>query len=321
MSYINKTSGFWLGSDLDDKYYDPITGQYNKPSGKDLMALSGYRRAIGNFVRIVTGQNIPVEFQGDDSYTDGKSVVLSSNIKSGNFDVAVGLALHEGSHIKLTDFKHLRQGISHYIPESLYKAFNDKGYENYIVNDVVKNLLNVVEDRRIDKFIQTEAPGYRGYYEAMYDYYFNAKVIDKALKTQHWCNTTIEDYMGHIINFINPNRTLDLLPGLRTIWNILDLRNISRLKTTDDSLKVALDMAEELVKHIDNIVKSQEEQPQDENGGGEGNDSPTTLKDKIANKLQTLGKVLEKLDADSPYIPRVIEQVQYYTGLWEKVEK
>ena len=73
------------------------------------MKLAGYRRAIGNFVRIVTGQPIPVRFttQGD-SYTDGKSVTISASLKDKDFDPAVGLALHEGSHIKLTDFETLK---------------------------------------------------------------------------------------------------------------------------------------------------------------------------------------------------------------------
>jgi hypothetical protein len=316
MSTINKTSGYWLGSDIEDRYYDPITGKYNAPTGKDLFALSGYRNAISNFVRIVTGENIPVQFQGDDSYTDGKSVVLSSNIKSGNFDVSVGLALHEGSHIKLTDFTHLKRGIHKYIPESLNTLAKKKGVD---VDGLVKSLLNVVEDRRIDKFIQTEAPGYRGYYEAMYDYYFNDKIIDKALMTQQWCEQTEDHYMAHIINFINPNRTLDLLPGLRKIWNILDLRNIARLKSTDDALKVALEMAEELLNNLPDYVMPEE--PENKGSEGQdGGDTETSLKDKIANKLETLSQVLKKLDQDDPRVPKVFDQVKVLTEMWVKVK-
>jgi hypothetical protein len=312
MSTINKTSQFWLGDDIDNRYYDPLTGEYNKPSGKDLFALSGYRKAIGNFVSIVTGQSIPVTFKGNDSYTDGKEVVLSSNISDGNFDVAVGLALHEGSHIKLTDFTPLQAGIHNYIPQELKNKAGKKGVE---VKRLVKDLLNVVEDRRIDKFIQTEAPGYRGYYEAMYDYYFNAAIIDKALRTQQWCNKTLDDYMAHIINFINPNRTLDLLPGLRTIWNILDLRNISRLKSTDDALKVALEMAEELLKHIPDAKPEDEEQEDDQKqkGGEEGKEP--TLAEKIANKLEILHDIYSKMEPGSELAPKVAEQIVYYEDL------
>jgi hypothetical protein len=36
--------------------------------------------------------------------TDGEKVILSADVDE-NFDVSVGLALHEGSHIVLSDFK------------------------------------------------------------------------------------------------------------------------------------------------------------------------------------------------------------------------
>ncbi|MDP6415951.1 MAG: nucleoside hydrolase, partial [Gammaproteobacteria bacterium] len=35
------------------------------PKGKDVVALAGYKRAIGNFVNIVTGENIPVSFNNN----------------------------------------------------------------------------------------------------------------------------------------------------------------------------------------------------------------------------------------------------------------
>ena len=71
--------------------------------------MAGYKRAISNFVNIVTEDNIPVVFNSNDSsYTDGKKVVIGANLDDKKFDVAVGLALHEGSHIKLSDFDLLR---------------------------------------------------------------------------------------------------------------------------------------------------------------------------------------------------------------------
>ena len=35
---------------------------------------------------------------------DGEKVVIGANLNDKNFDVAVGLALHEGSHSKSSDF-------------------------------------------------------------------------------------------------------------------------------------------------------------------------------------------------------------------------
>ena len=72
-------------------------------SGKDHVALAGYRRAISNFVNIISGQNVPVTFKGRDSYTTFDKVVLSGNINEKNFDYNCALAMHEGSQQIYTD--------------------------------------------------------------------------------------------------------------------------------------------------------------------------------------------------------------------------
>ena len=83
-------SSFWLDNNSD---VDVLTG-LKRESGKDLVQLAAYKRAIANFVQIVTGKSIPVKFQGKESYTNGKQVTIGANLKDDNFDVAVGLALN-----------------------------------------------------------------------------------------------------------------------------------------------------------------------------------------------------------------------------------
>ena len=69
-------------------------------STAELLKLNAHKRAISNFVNILTNKPIPVKFAlKGDSYTDGKSVVLSAEVKPEKFDVAVGLALHEALRI------------------------------------------------------------------------------------------------------------------------------------------------------------------------------------------------------------------------------
>ena len=89
----------------------------------------------------------------------------------------------------------------------------------------------------------------------MYDKYFHDRSIDKALRDQQKCNESLDDYFFHIINFTNPNRDLDQLEILRDIWNMIDLKNISRLKSTSDSLAVACEIYKKLKKHIENKQK------------------------------------------------------------------
>ena len=99
----NTYSSFWDNNDSSS--VDELLGlETEQKKGKDPVQLAAHKRAISNFCNILTGQNIPVKFQGSDSYTDGKSITISSNINEKNFDPTVGLALHEASHILKSDF-------------------------------------------------------------------------------------------------------------------------------------------------------------------------------------------------------------------------
>jgi hypothetical protein len=95
--YSREASSFWLNDDFDT--------DFGRGKNTDFTKLAAAQRAIGNFVNIVTGKQIPVVFQSNDqSYTDGEKVVIGTKLEDKNFDHAGGLALHEGSHIAYTDF-------------------------------------------------------------------------------------------------------------------------------------------------------------------------------------------------------------------------
>jgi hypothetical protein len=98
-------SSYWLKDWEDDDIVVDTMSDVEKKS-HDLYKLAASKRAISNFVNIVTNDQINVRFNTrGDSYTDGKSVTIGSNVvEPKDFDIAVGLALHEGSHIKLSDF-------------------------------------------------------------------------------------------------------------------------------------------------------------------------------------------------------------------------
>jgi len=240
MSSTNYSS-FWMDNDWDNRRTSIFDEDeiIEKPK-VDVVALAGYRRAISNFVTIVTGESdIKVNFTtAGDSYTDGKTVTISSKLDDKLFDSSVGLALHEGSHIKLSDFNFLRN-LEYEISEELYAYGLQKGFSRHEVMSHVKNLLNYVEDRRIDNFVFTTSPGYKGYYHSMYDKYFHSKIIDKALQSTEHTDEVIESYMFRIINLTNQNTNLNALKGLRKIWDTIDIKNIGRLKNTRDAFDVA----------------------------------------------------------------------------------
>lgn len=305
MTNVNKTSNFWLGNDITNRYYDPLTGKSNAPKGKDILALVGYQRAISNFVNILTGRNIPVTFMGSDSYTDGETVVISGDIDNGNFDVAVGLALHEGSHIVKTDFSHLQNGLENYISSVNLTLGKQVGLRTPEIRDVLKSILNVIEDRRIDKYVQTNAPGYVGYYTAMYDYYFRNKLIDRALLSNEWNQKTTEHYLNHIINFINPNRQLNALPGLQEIWDKIDFKNIERLPDTSAALDLSNKVLTIILNNVDVKQQTQSQQQQEGDGtptpgsGGSGNGKPLTESQKKQLK-KAMDTIKDFMDGKPP---------------------
>ena len=291
-------SSFWYNDfETDDIIIDNLTDTEKK--SLDLYKLASSKRAISNFVNIVTNESIPVKFkERGDSYTDGKSVVIGSKIEQPkDFDVAVGLALHEGSHIKLSDFK-LLNDLYNLIPTHISEGAIKKGV--YTTQETIKNLWNYVEDRRIDNFVFKSAPGYRGYYRKMYDKYFNDRLIDKALLSDEFTEENLESYMFRIINLHNKNTNLSALKGLRKIYRLINLKNISRLKSSKDSLDVALDIFTVILGNLNNVTPSDDflKEPQkggdsegsDNSDNGEGSSDKTMSDEDFNDLMDSIGK-------------------------------
>lgn len=299
-------SSFWY--DDYDTSYDVLEtyGGFKKQDldlykkTNNLYKLASVRRAIANFVQIVTQKNIPVTFATkSDSKTDGKKVILSADVDD-KFDVSVGLALHEGSHIILSDFdllsnmndmfnkyQHLQRKINsdtlnetengtplswtidkvdaqirNYTSqfpkyETLFNEMylstgkiGSKGQMNEEIFGIIGSLTNWVEDRRIDMHIFKTAPGYRDYYTQMYDNYFNDKVVTKGIQSDEYTDETFESYMFRIINLMNEKTDLSKLKGLRSIYRMVNLKDISRLTSTKDSFQLSIDILAEILKTV-----------------------------------------------------------------------
>ena len=293
----NNYSSFWMDNDWDTRntsIFDNDDEIVTKPK-TDLVALAGYRRAISNFVTIVTGESdIKVKFNSNDqSYTDGKTVTIGSRLDDKLFDPSVGLALHEGSHIKLSDFDFLRN-LEMNVPQEYFDRGYKKGYTKTEVLGHVKNLLNYVEDRRIDNFVFSTSPGYKGYYHSMYDKYFYSKIIDKALLSDEHTDETLDSYMFRIINLTNKNTNLDALNGLREIWKVLDIKNIGVIGNTKLAFNVALAIYDIILNNLQDGIEETDERtgetstkPNDGSGSDTGDEgSSKTLSDEEFDRLK-----------------------------------
>jgi len=293
----NNFSSFWLDDTISNT--DVLTGE-KFSNKKDYIKMASRLKAVGNFVKIVSGDDVEVKYNNrDESYTDGKTVTISSKITGKSFDSTVGLALHEGSHVKLSDFQLLKDLMAYNGDDRLKNDFdfeittsmNSKG----ITQQTLKDLINIIEDRRIDYHIFTSAPGYQGYYNALYDRYFNDKVIDKGLLSSEHREENIDSYFFRICNLTNANRDLSALNGLREIYNTINLSNISRLKSTSDAVDVAIEVIKILDKTLPQIEPSKEDE--EEGGeGGEGNENTdqSDLEPLSLNDKSKLRKAIEK---------------------------
>ena len=316
-SSSNNYSSFWL-DDQFDRHTSIFDDEEDVKPKTDLIALSSYRRAIANFVRIVTEKDIPVTFKSaGDSYTDGKKVVISAKMDDKSFDPSVGLALHEGSHVVHSDFNWLRD-LENNTPQELFHLGETKGYSRNDILNQVKGLLNYVEDRRIDNIIFTTSPGYKGYYHSMYDKYFHSKIIDAALDSDEHTEENMESYMFRIINLTNKNTNLSALKGLRKIWNTIDLKNISRLKSTGDSFEVATEILHIILNNLqDAEVKVDEEgnesyEPAQDSGQGSDKSGSGSSDEPISDEdFQDLLDSLESGEMKSQPKPEPkVEKVQ-----------
>jgi len=211
MSWYNKfksdskksASSFWYDDyntsyDYLDQYSD-LDSDTLKAFKKtnDLYKLSATRRAIANFVQIVTQKNIPVTFASkSDSKTDGEKVILSADVDD-NFDVSVGLALHEGSHILLSDFKLL---------EEMGRAFEQVGWvyqKARYENEVAKSNGNPIawtDEKILEHIIHniTQFKYSRGFSEM---YLPTGKIGSKGRLTKE-----VKDLIGGLTNWIEDRR-------------------------------------------------------------------------------------------------------------------
>ena len=274
----NSWSSYWMDSDSYDYFYDRtpvntkirIDGQTKSNAQVDIARagrLAAVRRAVSNFVRILTNDDeITVSFSsGQDSYTDGKEVVISAEDKPEKFDMLVGTALHESAHCVFSQAlfdlmkKHnigtyggtslddverflkecgldekLMETPPHVDPDD--PPFGGEAWEHF---SNFKNVINFLEDRRIDSEVFHRAPGYRPYYQSMYEKLWNAKDIAKTLIRVDGMNEpTMNSYMFRLINLTNPatKYTLDRLPEFDKIHNIVGLNKIRRFSHKDGTV-------------------------------------------------------------------------------------
>jgi hypothetical protein len=135
--------------DLTRQYTNAL---YNKHDAEKMLSnLSELEKELVEIVRFRFGKkvNIKVSNTSDDTYTDGKNIVVSNtnNITDvfERLDILFGLTFHEISHCLYTDFKQV-------IDKNIYR------------NSLLKLIHNLLEDEEIENRLVQNNKGYAPYF-------------------------------------------------------------------------------------------------------------------------------------------------------------
>lgn len=215
--------------------------------------------------RFALTASIKSSHKSSGSYTNGKQIVISSNIEDitpkKKLDVMIGLALHEISHCLYTEFSALKNK-----------------------NDIQKALINIIEDELIETQLGMTYPGYANFFKAVKYHMFDKLGHENLLKK---ANSELEQIMTLFLYIVRypkyvcevDKKIMKTYEELFTkIKNILDSHgclseNIVG-KVTGNSVGAALDIYELLKKYIDENQDNQsgENGEGDESSEGEGSE-------------------------------------------------
>ena len=208
--------------------------------------------------RFALTASIKASCKSSGSYTNGKQIVISSNIEDitpkKKLDVMIGLALHEISHCLYTEFSALKNK-----------------------NDIQKSLINIIEDELIETQLGMTYPGYANFFKAVKYHMFDKLGHENLLKK---ANSELEQIMTLFLYIVRypkyvcevDKKIMKTYEELFTkIKNILDSHgclseNIVG-KVTGNSVGAASDIYELLKKYID------ENQDNQSGENGEGDES------------------------------------------------
>ena len=208
--------------------------------------------------RFALAASIKASCKSSGSYTNGKQIVISSNIEDitpkKKLDVMIGLALHEISHCLYTEFSALKNK-----------------------NDIQKALINIIEDELIETQLGMTYPGYANFFKAVKYHMFDKLGHENLLKK---ANSELEQIMTLFLYIVRypkyvcevDKKIMKTYEELFTkIKNILDSHgclseNIVG-KVTGNSVGAASDIYELLKKYID------ENQDNQSGENGEGDES------------------------------------------------
>lgn len=209
-----------------------------------------YGMARDYIVAMDTPYRVTLRLSQEVNCTDSRVVYLSTRVfdddvlsEGQKIDTFLGLAIHEGCHLKWTDFTQM----------------------DAAPNRIIANLINILEDERIERLCGDSMPGYANYLKAtkyyMFDLYLQRKKAEGVSKKME----APVRLFNAIISLVRYPRTLnqeDLEEFVDYLWKVREI--ILDYPKTSDEVTVAANAIYEVIKEFfENRMTPPEEEPEE----------------------------------------------------------
>jgi hypothetical protein len=266
-----------------------------EPDLNNLFDLLKLQSAVANFVKIISGRDIPVEFKVNNEKSSIDKIIISADLS--NMDATVGLAIHETLSFIYTT-KWITAKVVTLVNEDYLIRYQQDKIENLYrtqkrVITEIENIYHLIEYWRLDDWAIRTSPGYKGYILEAYRWFFNPDEIIKiciaeiqsqknltdCIRQRVERNMITEEVMDvQLENKCTYNQLLyalfvqvahsdwykeictvslkSLEKGKETaiykVYNqlksLIDIKHIGRLKNSEDSLNLAIEIWESIRK-------------------------------------------------------------------------
>ena len=217
-------------------------------------------------VAMDTPYRVTLRLSQEANCTDSRVVYLSTRVFDDDIlsdgqkiDTFLGLAIHEGCHLKWTDFTQMASAP----------------------NRIIADLINILEDERIERLCGDSMPGYANYLKAtkyyMFDLYLQRKKAEGVSKKME----APVRLFNAIISLVRYPRTLnqeDLEEFVDYLWKVREI--ILDYPKTSDEVTVAANAIYEVIKEFfENRMTPPEEEPEESDSDSDEKEPDDTSKE------------------------------------------
>lgn len=251
---------------------------------------TAYNHARDMVIAMNTPFRVKIALTPDSSYTDGKTLAVATDVFDDaalsvgqKIDIFTGLAIHEGSHLLYTDFALL--------PET----------ENRITAD----LLNIIEDERIEMRTGQDRPGLANFLACAKYYYFD-RHSSRMRSQQSGPLDRPTRLLNAILSMIRYPKTLEADDVKEFADTLLEVRNV--IFPYPDTCRESLGAARKIYSIIRRFFEKEEKKQERQSGSGKGPDGKTSGKDgspRTSDKdiEDSLKDTLESIERDATRRP------------------